>query len=303
MVSCSWRLLCAALCLTGARSLAKAQEPAAAKRLALAVYEKGSPDRGVVDGFLAALAEIDWRAPSIAIVGGREPGRPLEGGRADSVLACGANIRCIAAVGDEADATHVLLGRATGQADHVSMQWLLVDASTARIVGKFLANLTDAASARAAAAEMAGELLGVTAAEMAEPPAGMVASLRPDRAAAASRSGTPQQPTVSHTRVLIGISAIASGMVVFSAGVYLGQRSHATGDGFMHGPGGGSLVAAPETQIRARADAKRASVLFTMGGLLVAGGAGALWTSRWMDVTPVISIDADARVAGVSGSW
>ncbi len=303
MVSCSWRLLCAAVCLAGAPAAARAQEPTVPKRLVLVVYEKGAPDPGLVDGFLAALAEIDGRTASMTIVGGREVERRPEPARADAVVACGADIRCIAAVGEKAGATHVLFGRATAQADEVSMQWLLVSVSGARIVGKFPANLTDATAARTAAAQMAHELLGVTAAEVTEPPAGTVASGRPDSAAVAgSQLRTPQRSIWRSPRVVGGVAAIASGVVLAGVGIYYGQRSRRAVDDIVQGPGGSLLVAKMWAEDRARADAGRASVLLTLGGLLVASG-GVVWASEWMGVAPVISVDADARIAGLSVVW
>lgn len=323
------------MCLAGAPAVAHAQEPSVSKRLALEVYEKGAPDRGLVDAFLAALAEIDRRAASITIVSGRGLQQRPERVQADAVVACGADVRCIAAVGNKTGATHVLFGRATAQGDHVSMQWLLVSVSTARIVGKFQATLTDAADARASAAQMASELLGVTAAELAESPAGAVASGRSDGSTIASsrsrsqaqspsrsqpqsqsqsalaspsesesdaQSRTTQRSIWSSPRVVGSVAAVASGVVFFGAGVYFGTRSHGSGDGLARLPGGSALVAALGAEDGARVDPRRASVLLALGGLLVAGG-GALWTYGGVDVAPVVSIGADASTAGVSVTW
>ncbi len=256
----------------------------------------------MVDGFLAALAEIGSRADSIMIIDGPQLEQRLGRDQVDAVIACGANLRCVAGIGDKAGATHVLFGRATAQPDGVSMQWLLVKVSTAGIVGKFLAKLTDAAAVRGTAAQMARELLGITAAEMPGPPAGAVAPAPVSGGVDPPPLRTDRESFWSSPSVVGGTAAIACGVLFVGAGVYFGLRARSAVPDVVHGPGGSTLAASLISVDPGRADTKRATVLLSAGGLIVAGGA-ALWASEFLAVAPVISVDANARIVGFSVTW
>src|SRR5512133_969645 len=160
MSSCSLRSLCAALCLAAAPAAQHAAEPAGPRRVALVLFEKGAPSRGLGQALLSVLSEIDDSAESISVIGERDLDRKVGPAHIDAVVACGANLRCVADIGEKADATHVLFGRATAQKGAVGMQWLLVSVGTAEIVGKLKASVADAASSGAAATQVARELLG-----------------------------------------------------------------------------------------------------------------------------------------------
>lgn len=307
MASCSWRLLWAAVCLAVAPGAPGAEEPAASKRLALVLFEKGSPDRALIDGFLAELAEIDARAGSISIIGQRELEARVGGAQPEAAVACGADLRCVAAIGEKAGATHVLFGRAMPQGDGVTVQWLLVSVSRPSIVGKHEAELHDASGADAAADRIARQLLGVGPVELAEPRVAAASGGAPPAAAGAARPGAGARTgdgrrSFWRSRRTLAGAAIAGGVVSIGAGVYLAQRGQVGGPGLANDPAGRALPVPPAGEDRARLDARRATVLFAAGGLLVAGGA-ALWSSDALTVAPVIAVAADAGIAGVSGTW
>lgn len=274
MPTCSWRLLLVAGCLAALPSAPRAEDPAGPRRLALVLFEKGSPDRKLVDGFLSALSVIDLRNDSLSIIGRRELDKQLGVAHVNAVVACGADLRCIAAIGDKADATHVLFGRATAEPGGVAMQWLLVSVKKAGIEGKLRLKATDAAGADAAATQLARELLGVAppapepvpVAAPAEPPAAVATAAEP-RSAPDARSSW-SAPGV------IGAAALALGAVSIGAGV-LESRD---GDG------------------------ARANLLLAAGGALALGG-GAIWTFDWIRISPVVAVAPSGGYAGLAGSW
>ena len=301
MASCSWRLLWAAVCLAVAPAAPRAEEAVVPKRLALVLFEKGSPDRALIDGFLAELQEIDRRAGSISIIGQRELEERVGGAQPEAAVACGADLHCIAAIGEKAGATHVLFGRAMPQEGGVTVQWLLVSVSKPSIVGKHQAELHDASGADAAADRIGRQLLGVGPAELAEPRVAVASGGAPPAGGAAGRAGAERRSFWSSPRTLAG-AAIAAGVLSIGAGVYLVQRDQVGGPGLAYDPARSALAASPVTDDRARLDGRRATALFAAGGLLVAGGA-ALWSSDALTVAPVIAVAADAGIAGVSGTW
>jgi hypothetical protein len=275
MLSSPLRLLCAAVCVAVAPAAARAKEPPRPSRLALVLYEKGSPDRGLVRDFLSTLAAIDARADSISIIGDRELDDRLGPTHIDEVVACGADLRCVAAIGARAGATHVLFGRATGQAGNVSMQWLLVGVGTAGIVGKLRVELQDAGDPAAMATRLAREVLGLPAADPSEPqgrPPG--APTRPTVATAPAAPAPPAGPRSSWSAPgVAGAAVLACGALTLGAGV-----------------------------LSSRGDGEHVNALLGAGGLLVMGGA-AVWGWDWLRVSPVVAIDGKQRYAGVSVAW
>lgn len=274
MSSSPLRLLCAAVCVALVPAAPRAKEPPGPSRLALVLYEKGSPDRALVGGFLSALKAIDGRADSISIIGDQELDDRLGPAHIDEVVACGANLRCVAAIGARASATHVLFGRATGQPGRVSMQWLLVSVGTGGIVGKLKAELQDAADPAATATRLARELLGLPASELtglgdrqARPDASPLPSVATGPAAPPSPAG----PRSSwNAPGVAGAVAFACGALSLGAGV-----------------------------VASRGGGENADALIGAGGLLVMGGA-ALWGWDWLRVSPVIAVDRQLRYAGVA---
>ncbi|HSN15727.1 MAG TPA: hypothetical protein VLT61_13930 [Anaeromyxobacteraceae bacterium] len=305
MVSCSWRLLWAAVCLAAAPAAPRAGEPSTPMRLALVLLEKGTPDRALIDGFLAELGEVDGRAGSFSIIG-QGPGARVGGAQPEAAVACGADLQCIAAIGEKVGATHVLIGRAMPQQGGVTVQWLLVGVGTPSIVGKHEADLHDASGARAAADRFARQLLGVGPAELDGPVAVGASGGASSGAGAVERGGATARPgddrrSSWRPRGPIAVAAIAGGALSIGAGVYLVQRAQLGGTGLVHDAAGGARLASPRLADGGRI-AARAGVLFAAGGALAAGGA-ALWRSDSLTVTPVIGVAGDAGIAGVSGTW
>src|SRR5512133_1106749 len=273
MLSSPLRLLCAAVCVALAPAAPRAKEPSRPSRLALVLYEKGSPDRRLVRDFLSALTAIDARADSISIIGDRELDDRLGPTHIDEMVACGADLRCVAAIGARAGAAHVLFGRATGQAGEVSMQWLLVSVGTAGIVGKLRVELRDPGDPAAMATRLAREVLGLSAADLSEPQRRPGASPRP-AVATAPAAPPPAGPRSSWSAPgVAGAAALACGALTLGAGV-----------------------------LSSRGDGQHANALLGAGGLLVMGGA-ALWGWDGPRVSPVVAIDGKQRYAGVSVAW
>jgi hypothetical protein len=274
MPTCSWRLLLVACCLAASPAVPRAEEPAGPRRLALVLFEKGSPDRKLIDDFLSALSVIDLHNDSLSIIGRRELDKQLGVAHVNAVVACGADLRCIAAIGDKADATHVLFGRAAAEPGAVGIQWLLVNVKGAGIVGKLRVKLTDAASADAAATQLSRELLGVAVAPP-EPVAEPAPAAPPAAVAAATDPPAAPGPRSSWSApAVIGSAALALGAISMGAGV-LESRD---GDG------------------------ARADLLLAAGGALALGGA-AVWTFDWIRLSPVVSVSPSGGSAGVAGSW
>ena len=294
----SWWLLCALLCSTATPVVSRAGEAAAPKRLAVFLFEKGSPDRDLVGGFLKSFSDIDSRSDAFSVVHGADAGRRADRGQADAAAACGADLRCISAIGEKAGATHVLLGRAAALPDGTAMQWLLIDVGTAGIVGKVIVKFTDDDGASAAAARVAREMLGVDAASVAPRP---VAAAPICPAVEVKEAPRPQPSGLGfwHSpRVVAG--AVAFGALLVGGGVYFAQSAHAAPARAALDPLRPALRALA-TGDRGAVDG-RASLLLAAGGALAAGGV-AWWGSESSTVSPVIATDGTAGVAGVSVAW
>lgn len=283
MPSRTLQLLCAAVCLAAVPAAPRAEVPASTRRVALILFEKGEVPRKLVDGFVEALSVIDVGADSISIIGKRELHRQLGPTYANTAVACGADLRCVAAIGDKADATHVLFGRATAdKGGGVTMQWLLVSVKTADIVGKLKTTLA-AGGSEAAATQLARDLLGVEAGATAEPVAEKAAPYAPAAASAAEPGpASPASPSKGPAGERSRWSALGVvGSVVFAAGaasVGAGVVSSRDGDG------------------------ARANLLFAAGEALMLGGV-LVWSFDEVRVAPVVSLAPNAGYAGLIATW
>lgn len=273
MLSRPFRVLCLAGLMLSVATGANAGE-AAPKRLALILYEKGSPDRILVRDFLSAFDEIDGRVDAISVLSDGELTDRVGPAYIDAAVACGADLRCIAGLGAKAGATHVLFGRASAEKGGVAMQWLLVDVGSGGIVGKLKAKVTAAAGPKAAAEQVARELLGLTAEDLERP----VAKPAPAEAAPGETAAAPPPPAApgSFRRgpAVVGGAALACGALAIGAGVIASHDGHGS----------------------------RANAFIAAGEALAVTGA-AVWTWEWLRITPVAAFDGRSGFVGVAASW